>query len=46
MSGKKMCEAMESLKDVTVCGHVVTLKSGFKSSDQASLEQLADEIMA
>ena len=46
MSGKKMCEAMESLKDVTVCGQVVTLKSGFKSSDQASLEQLADEIMA
>lgn len=46
MSGKKMCEAMESLKDVTVCGHVVTLKSGFKSSDQASLELLADEIMA
>ena len=46
VAAKKMREALSTLKDVTVCDSVATIRSAFKASDLASLEQLADELLA
>lgn len=46
VSGRKMREALEKMKDVRVCGTVVTLKSSVKTTDVAALETLAGEILA
>lgn len=45
MSGRKMREILEKMKDITVCEKVLTLKSSFKSSDQDALVELAEDIM-
>ncbi len=46
VAAKKMREALSTLKDVTVCDSVATIRSAFKTSDLASLEQLADDLLA
>lgn len=46
VAAKKMREALSTLKDVTVCDSVATIRSAFKTSDLAALEQLADDLLA
>lgn len=46
MAGKKMTEVLQSMKQITLCDHSVTLRSSFKSADRVALEALADELLA
>ena len=46
VAAKKMREQVEAMKNMTICDTVVTLKSKMKPADVASLEALADEILA
>ncbi|MBR1873888.1 MAG: FprA family A-type flavoprotein [Eubacterium sp.] len=45
VAAKKMREKFESMKNITLCDNVVTIKSKMKESDVASMEALADEIL-
>lgn len=46
VSGRKMREALERMKDITVCGHVLSIRSAFRPSDEDSLARLAEDIMS
>ncbi len=46
VAARKMREQVEAMKNMTICDTVVTLKSKMKPADVASLEALADEILA
>ena len=46
VAARKMREQVETMKNMTICDTVVTLKSKMKPADVASLEALADEILA
>lgn len=45
-AAKTMRGMLETMKDITICDKVVTIKSVMKESDIAELEALADEILA
>jgi len=45
-AGRVMKQMLEEMKDVTVKGDIVTLRGVMKESDVASLESLADSILA
>lgn len=45
VAAKKMREKFESMKNITLCDNVVTIKSKMKESDLAQMEALADEIL-
>lgn len=46
VAAKSMRAILDTMKDITVCEHTVTIKSTVKDSDLAALEMLADEILA
>lgn len=46
MAGKQMRTVLESMKDITVCDQVVTIKSTMKDSTITDMEKLADEILS
>ncbi len=46
VAARKMREQVEAMKNMTICDTVVSLKSKMKPADVASLEALADEILA
>ena len=46
VAAKSMRAILDTMKDITVCEHTVTIKSTVKDSDLAALEVLADEILA
>ncbi|HAK58683.1 MAG TPA: flavodoxin [Lachnospiraceae bacterium] len=45
VAAKKMREKFESMKNITLCDNVVTIKSKMKESNLAQMEALADEIL-
>lgn len=45
MANKKMREAVESMKNMTLCDTMVTIKSTMKESDIAQMEALAEELL-
>lgn len=45
MANKKMREAVEGMKKMTLCDHMVTIKSVMKDSDLAQMEALAEELL-
>jgi flavorubredoxin len=45
-AAKTMKGVLETLKDVTICENVVTIKSTMKDADIPKLEALADEVLA
>lgn len=45
MANKKMQAILETMKDITICEHKVTLQSALKSSDTEQLEALAQELL-
>lgn len=46
VAAKSMRAILDTMKDINVCEHTVTIKSTVKDSDLAALEMLADEILA
>lgn len=45
MANKKMREAVEGMKNMTLCDNMVTIKSTMKESDVAQMEALAEELL-
>ncbi len=45
MAGKKMKEYFESMKNITLCENMVTIKSTVNSTTQEQLNALADELL-
>lgn len=45
MANKKMREAVEGMKKMTLCENMVTIKSVMKDSDFAQMEALAEELL-
>ena len=45
-SGKQMAEQVAALKEMTVISDTLTVKSALKEDQYASLEELADKIVA
>ena len=45
MSGKKIREILESMKDMKIIGDTVTITSAPKNEDYEKLEKLASDIM-
>ena len=45
-AAKKIREAFEGMKDITICENMVSIKSSLKESDIPALEALADELLA
>lgn len=45
MANKKMQEAVEGMKKMTLCENMVTIKSVMKESDLAQMEALAEELL-
>ena len=45
IANKKMREAFEGMKKMTLCDNMVTIKSTMKESDLAQMEALADELL-
>ena len=45
VAGRKMCEMMQSLKDITVLQPIVTVKSTVKDSTMEQLNALADQLL-
>lgn len=45
MANKKMREAVEGMKKMTLCENMVTIKSVMKESDLAQMEALAEELL-
>lgn len=45
MSGKKMIEYFETMKNITLCENMVTIKSTVNSTAQQQLNALADELL-
>ncbi len=46
VAAKSMRAILDTMKDITICEHTVTIKSTVKDSDLTALEVLADEILA
>ena len=46
VANKKMREAFEKMKNMTLCDNMVTIKSTMKEADVAQMEALADELLA
>ena len=46
VANKKMREAFEKMKNMTLCDNMVTIKSTMKEADVAQIEALADELLA
>ena len=45
VAGRKMCEMMQSLKDITVLQPIVTVESTVKDSTMEQLNALADQLL-
>ncbi len=45
MANKKMREAFEGMKNMTLCDNMVTIKSSMKETDVAQMEALAEELL-
>lgn len=45
-AARAMKSMLETMKDITICENVVTIKSTLKEADKPKLEALADEILA
>lgn len=45
-AARAMKGILETMKDITICENVVTIKSAMKDADRPKLEALADEIIA
>ncbi len=45
MAGKKIKEAFEQMKNITICENIATIKGAMKDEYIPSLEKLADEIL-
>ncbi len=45
MANKKMREAFEGMKNMTLCDNMVTIKSTMKEADIAQMEALAEELL-
>ena len=46
VAAKSMRAILDTMKDITVCEHTVTIKSTVKDSDLAAFHMLADEILS
>lgn len=46
VANRKMREAFEKMKNMTLCDNMVTIKSTMKEADVAQMEALADELLA
>ena len=46
MAGKQMKAILESLKEITICDEVVSIKSTVNQATLEAMERLADEILA
>ncbi len=46
IANKKMKDAFESMKNMTLCEHTVTIKSAMKEADIPAMEALADELLS
>lgn len=46
MAGKKMKEYFESMKNITLCDTVVTIKSALNETSREQIDKLADELVA
>lgn len=46
MAGRKMRELFGAMKEIDICENTATIRSAFKQCDVASLEALADELLA
>ena len=46
VTNRKMREAFEKMKNMTLCDNMVTIKSTMKEADVAQMEALADELLA
>ncbi len=46
MAGKQMKAILESLKEITICDEVVSIKSTMNQATLEAMERLADEILA
>lgn len=45
MANKKMQEAFEGMKNMTLCENTVTIRSTMKDADIEKMEALADELL-
>ena len=45
MAGKKMREMLESMKDITICEPIVTIKSTMKESNIKEMEELVEKLV-
>ena len=45
MANKKMREAVEGMKNMTLCDHMVTIQSTLKDADIGQMEALAEELL-
>ena len=45
MANKKMREAVEGMKNMTLCDHMVTIQSTCKDTDIGQMEALAEELL-
>ena len=46
VAGKNMASRFESMKNITLCGNIVTIRSTMKESDLAAMEKLADAMLS
>lgn len=46
VAGKNMASRFESMKNITLCGNIVTIHSTMKESDLAAMEKLADAMLS
>lgn len=46
VAAKSMRAILDTMKDITICEHTVTIKSTIKDSDLAAFHMLADEILS
>lgn len=44
-AGRKMKEYVEGMKEITMCEHMVSIRSAMKEANVAEMEQLADELL-
>lgn len=46
LANKKMAGFFEEMKNITLCGKTVTIKSAMKAEDEAQMEELAKELLS
>ena len=46
MAAKQMRSLLEQMKEITICGNAVSIRSAMKDADVAEMEALAEELLA